>query len=223
MEIKAQKVFDLGTGIYTTNDVATILGLPQAKVRRWLKQYWNLQFGKMDFAFSDGNGRELVTNFYTLIEFYTFYQLREMGVSIAKIVYAHGFLEKLHKTHYPFATSKILTDGRTVLFTGEDGEVVHADETLQISIKEVLTPFFRKIDFNSEELAERFFPMGRDREVVIDPHRQFGQPVVGNTNILTETVFNLYRGGESSDFIARIYNLTEDQVKDAINYHRNAA
>lgn len=218
------KPFDLGTGIYTLPDVAAILGLPQAKVRRWLQEYWHAHFGKTNqISFSDGTGRELVTNFYTLIEFFTFYQLRAEGVSAQRIVKAHKILEEVLKTAYPFATSSILTDGKDVLFTGTVGDIIQADETLQITIKEVLAPFCRKIEFGQDALAKCFFPLGRDHDVLIDPHRQFGQPIVSGTNILTESIFNLYRGGESADFIGRIYDLTPRQVQDAITFHRNAA
>lgn len=126
-------------------DVAAILGLPQAKVRRWLCEYWNVHFGKADQTiFSDGTGRELITNFYTLIEFFTFYQLRDRGVTPQRIVKAHKILEDVFKTAYPFATSNILTDGKDVLFTGEVGDIIQANQTLQITITEILAPFCEK-------------------------------------------------------------------------------
>jgi uncharacterized protein (DUF433 family) len=218
------KAFSIGLGIYTIPDVAAILGLPQAKVRRWLNEYWNQQFNKPNQSiFSDGMGRELVTNFYTLIEFFTFYQLREEGVSAQKIVKAHGILEKVFNTSYPFATSNILTDGRGVLFTGEVGDIIRADETLQITIKDVFEPFCKKIEFNKDTLAQRFFPMGRASSIVIDPKRQFGQPTIINTNILAETIFDLFRGGESEEVIANLYQIKLHEVKDAITFYRKAA
>ncbi len=224
MNIDAQHIFGLGTGIYTIPDVAAILGLPQAKVRRWLHEYWNQQFGKPNQTiFSDGEGKELVTNFLTVIEFFTFYQLREEGISAQKIVKAHHVLEKVLNTKYPFAKSQILTDGKQVLFSGEVGEIIKADDSLQITIKEVFEPFCKKVDFNKDHLAARFFPMGKDNSVIIDPKRQFGQPVIADTNILTETIYGLFRGGESIDVIVKLYDLTPKQVDDAINYHRNAA
>jgi len=224
MTFDSHNILDIGTGIYTIPDVSSILGLPQNKVRRWLKEYWNTQFGKSDqYSFSDGAGRELVTNFFTLIEFFAFYQLREEGVSAQRIVKAHHVLEKALHTKYPFAKSSIYTDGKQVLFSGEVGEIIQADDSLQITIKEVFEPFCKKVDFNKDDLAERFFPMGKEHKIVIDPKRQFGQPVVGDTNILAETVYDLFRGGESIDVIVSLFNLTIDQVQDAINFHRSAA
>ncbi|WP_426292244.1 DUF433 domain-containing protein [Dyadobacter endophyticus] len=224
MPFEKQELIGIGTGIYTLADIATILGLPPAKVSRWMNEYWNLHFGKTaQSIFTNGAGRDRVTNFLTLIEFFTFYQLREEGVSAQKIVKAHNILEKTFQTRYPFAKSPIFTDGKAVLFSGEVGEIIRADETLQITIKEIFSPFCKKVDFNKNDLAERFFPMGRNHNVIIDPKRQFGQPVVGETNVLTETIFNLFKGGESVSMISRLYDLTLSQVNDAVDYHRSAA
>ncbi|NIJ51206.1 DUF433 domain-containing protein [Dyadobacter arcticus] len=218
-----QDIFGIGSGIYTIPDVSIILGLPPAKVRRWLNEYWNAQFGGSDKIFSEGLGKSLTTNFFTLIEFFTFYQLREEGVSTQKIVKAHKILEEVLGTKYPFAKSNILTDGKQILFTGQIGEIIRADETLQITIKHVFEPFCKKIDFNSHDLAERLYPMGKDHAIIIDPKRQFGQPLIGTTNILAETVYGLFQGGESIEVIVRLYDLSIAEVKDAINFYQNAA
>ncbi len=223
--LEANHVLDLGTGIYTIPDVAAILRLPIKKVRRWMNEYWNIKFGGLTQAkFSVGAGREEATNFYTLIEFFTFYQLRERGVTAQRIIRAHEALGNHLNVVYPFATSNIYTDGRSVFFQhSEISEIIHADETMQVVIKEVLDFFLKKIEFDGNRLAKRFFPLGKDHSVVIDPQRRFGQPVVGETNILTENLYRLYKGDESVETIASIYDLSAQQVEDAINFHRNAA
>lgn len=219
-----QNLIGVGTGIYTLPDIASILHLPTGKVRRWMHEYWQLRFSSSEKSeFSYGSGKELVTNFLTLIEFFTFYQLRQEGVSAQKIVKAHQILSKTFRTKYPFAKSNLLTDGEQVLFNGDAGDIIQADETLQINIKEAIEPFCKKVDFNEDDIVKRFYPMGKNHSIVIDPKRQFGQPVVGDTNVLAETVYNLYRGGESVDMITSLYALTIDQVNDVINYYRKAA
>lgn len=224
MTFDKNDIFDIGTGIYTIPDIASILRLPTVKVRRWMKEYWNEKFVKNGGSkFSKGDGKEEVTNFYTLIEFYTFYQLRLNGVSSANINKAHDVLSNLYKTKYPFAKSNILTDSKKVFFNHEDGELIEADKGLQITIKQVLEPFCKNIDFDLDSLATRFYPLGKNHNIVIDPQRQFGQPVIGDTNILTETIFDLHRAGESPKVIANIFELTSKQVKDAIDFHLKAA
>lgn len=223
MTINNNNIFGFGTGIYTTPEVAKILGLPRTKVKRWLKDYWTTKFSSAGIQYSDGEGIEQVTNFHTLIEFFTFYQLRERGVSAQKIVAAHHILAEVFNTQYPFATSNILTDGEKVIFEGSVGEIIKADKSLQMYITQVIEPFCERIEFDKNSLADRFFPMGKKHGVVIDPKRKFGQPVVGETNILTETVFSLFRAGEPVDIIANLYDLEVNQVEDAINFHTRLA
>jgi uncharacterized protein (DUF433 family) len=219
-----ESISDLGSGIYTLPDVATILRLPQEKVRRWMNGYWNAKFGQStQTAFSEGTGRERITNFLTLIEFFTFYQLRDAGVSTQRIIKAHQVLEMLLHMPYPFASSSILTDGRQVLFTGEAGAIIQADESLQITIAQVTSPFCKKIDFDNQTLAGRFFPVSRESSVVIDPERKFGQPIIDGTSILTQTIYNLHRGGEPVALICKLYDLAPGQVEDVIAFHRQAA
>jgi uncharacterized protein (DUF433 family) len=218
-------IISLGTGIYTMPDVAAILDLPLPKVRRWFRSYWAAQFGEStNTRFSEGEGRELVVNFHTLIEFYVFYCLRESGVSVQRIVNAHKILEERLKTPHPFATATILAEqGGRILFD-EIGQLIRADKSLQLVIRQFIEPFCRNIEFGSDKLAKTFYPLGRESSIVVDPRRRFGQPVISNTNITPDTVFGLHRAGESNEFIGRIYDLTAKQVADAIAYNsRNAA
>ena len=82
--------------------------------------------------------------------------------------------------------------------------------------------FFRNIDFDNELIASRFWPLGKDRNIVVDPMRQFGHPVIGSTNIYPETLFNLYKAGEPLEFIAFTYEIDLDHVRDAIEFCKAA-
>jgi uncharacterized protein (DUF433 family) len=207
----------LGAGIYSVPDVAFILRLPAAKVRRWMKEFWDSRLGdKYQTKYSWGAGRDRATNFYTLIEFYIFYQLRELDVNTRTIFTAHEDIAEQLKTPYPFASSKVLSDGKSILYTLDDGTVVNANKSKQIALKEIIESFCKKIEFSDTEVAERFWPLGKEKHIIVDPHHQFGQPVIENTNILAETIYNLYKAGESKDFLSRLYALEEKEIEDAI-------
>jgi len=206
----------LGAGIYSIPDVAFILKLPVAKVRRWMNELWDTRLVQHDHKYSWGEGREKATNFYTLIEFYVFYLLRESKVSTHKILIAHEDMSNQLNSPYPFASSKLLTDGKSILFTMSDGSIVNADRTKQTAFKEIIEIFCKKIEFSDSQIAERFYPLGKNSSIVVDPHHQFGQPVVFDTNILAETIFDLYQAGENTQFISHLYQLKEKEVKDAI-------
>lgn len=212
---------ELGTGIYSIPDVAFILGLPKGKVRRWMKEFWDGKLGNdYDNQYSWGTGRDKVTHFHTLIEFYVFYQLRALNISTKKIFIAHHAIAEQLKTAYPFASSKVLSDGKSILFTLDDGTIVNADYSKQAAFKEIIESFCKKIEFSKMEIAECFYPMGRDRHIIVDPHHQFGQPTIENTNILAETVSDLYNAGESTLFLSRLYKVPVTVIEDAISFFK---
>lgn len=207
----------LGYGIYTIPDAAFILGLPASKVRRWMNEFWDQRIGKeIDERYSWGEGRDKATNFYTLIEFYVFYQLREMNISTKKILSVHKEMREMLDTPYPFASAKVLTDGKSILFKMEDETIVHADRSRQIALKEIIESFCKKIEFSSSDMADRFYPIGKDKHIIVDPHHQFGQPIIEDTSILAETVYDFYKAGETVQFLIKLYNLSEVEVMDAI-------
>lgn len=211
----------VGEGVFLIRDVAEILLLPQSKVRFWLIEFWEGRFSK-DYRYSLGTKENRSVNFYTLIEFYTFYHLRSNGLSSQKIQKYHNQLSKELKTQYPFART-IHTDGKYLWYEAL-GELVKLDGKLQLDFKLLLLPFLRKIEFNSEGLAKKYYPLDNSKNVVVDPKHQFGQPTINGTNIKVSTIFNFYKGGESVKNICNLYDLTLKQVEDAIQYyHRTAA
>jgi uncharacterized protein (DUF433 family) len=205
------------SSIYSVEDIAAILHLPQPQVKRWLKEY---KLGKLGvYEAENDHSPDLVTDFYTLIEFYTFYQLRALGVMPGKINKARGVLSDMLHTPHPFATANILTDGRNVFFNAEVGQLIKADQTLQLFIQQVVEPFCKRIEFGDDSLPIWLYPMGRESSILIDPNRQSGRPVVGESNTLSKTVFDAFLKGNSVSALAERFNLTKKEVEDVIKFH----
>ncbi len=213
----------LGNGIYTIPDLALILQLPQHRVRRWLTDFFDQRLAGKEGSYSWGEGRDKATNFLTLVEFYVFYMLRDKKVSVNRILEAHAHMSKELKTEYPFASYKLLVNKNQILYGKDEETWVRADQSNQIVIHKMLEQFFKKIDFSEKDLAQRFWPMGKDHHIVVDPHHQFGQPVITGTNITAATIFSMYESGESTSTIGILYDLTEKQVEDAIFFCKRKA
>lgn len=206
-----------GTGVFSVQETALYLGLSNRKVNRWINEIWNTRIvTEQKETYSWGEGKFQSLNFLTLIEFYTFYQLRNHNISVNKIITAHKVIQEKLSTPYPFASSKILTDGCKVLFE-EDSSIIDAEPGLQTNIQGIILPFCTRIEFGNDLLAKRFWPKGTNVDVVIDPSHQFGQPTVPNTNILARQLYNLYKGGETPEFIASLYGITTKKVTDSIS------
>lgn len=200
-----------------------ILQLPQHRVRRWLVDFYDQRLAGENGAYSTGQGRERTTNFLTLIEFYVFYMLREHKIGAGKILQAHRHMSKQLKTRYPFASYQLLVNERQILYGVDEDTWVRADKSNQVVIHKLITDFFKKIDFSENELAQRFWPLGKDHHIVVDPHHQFGQPVIKGTNINAATLFSMYVSGEPIATIGILYDLTEAQVNDAITFCKRKA
>jgi len=142
-------------------------------------------------------------------------------------------MSKELNTPYPFA-SKIYIDNiideaskktkakRSIYY--EIGEcLIKTDRKRQFDIKQFLTSFLNKIEFNSSDVAERYFPLENSRTLVVDPRYQFGQPTITGTRIKAEIINEFYEGGESKENICKIYHLQIGQVEDAILYFKRSA
>lgn len=215
----------LGSGIYTIPDISRLLGIPQAKVRRYLNEYWDDRLGKklfnQTYSWSVDNKIKAV-NFYTLIELHTCFYLKELGVSTRKILQSREAIAKDLNIPYPFASAKLLTYGNKIWYRFEDS-IINADGSRQADFIEFIEDFANKIEFNSQKIAKRFWPAGRKSDVIVDPHHQFGQPVLKGTNINAEVIFSMYESGESVTAISILYDLTAKQVNDAVSFYKKPA
>ena len=205
------------SGTYSIEDIATILNLPEAQGKQWLREYMKGHVA----ADEPASEPTVAANFHTLIEFYTFYQLRAQGVWPSRINNAREILSDILHTDYPFATANILTDGRNVFYNAEVGELIQADQTLQLTIQQVVEPFCKRIEFGDDSLATKLYPLGREASIQIDPARQAGRPVVGDTEVLSQSVFDFFLHGNSVASVAERFNLTEKEVEDVIVFHEN--
>lgn len=226
-ELQFENQTQIGFGIYTVPDLAQILNLKYYKVQRVLNEYWDRRFyrklGKM-YSWSDGKSKAV--SFHTLVEFYTFFQLRESGVKTAKILSAHQELSEIFETPFPFATSKILkgikVNGKNIAFQFNHEQIMDINMTKQLNL-EFIKVFLNKLEFDESDLAERLWPLGKDKYIVVDPQHQFGQPTIRDTNILPSTIYRMYQAKEPIPFIAATYNISENAVNDAISYCKEAA
>lgn len=205
----------LGEGIYTAADAARIFRIPYPKAQYWFKYYAkNKLYKSIGFRYYFEVRDIVAVNFLSLIEMYIFYSLKDEDISIHEIIRIHKNMAEHLKTPYPFASKDISILGKNVFF---GSELTNA-KNLQTTLSDFLAPLVKKIEFGDQRMAKKFYPLGTSRSVVVNPDNQFGQPVIDGTNILAETIYDYHLGGESIDFIAKLYNLDTKNVEDAIAF-----
>lgn len=208
---------ELGKGMYTIPDASLILNLPKEKVRRWIKKYWEIDFvtsAGLKAEYTWGDRRDKAFNFYTLIEIIAIHSFREIGVTFPRIKKARAKLARILETNFPFAHAELISDGKRI-FLEHDKTLLELDEEQQFVFYQIVAPYCKKIDFQDKtRLARRFWPLGKDHQIIVDPNHHFGQPVIKGTNISVYTLINMLKAGESPEFVASLYELSDQSIRD---------
>ncbi len=218
----------LGEGIFTIRDASIILNLSPSLVRRWIQTYWENKFLNdnviKDSNYVWGEKREKGFNFCVLVEIIAVHSFKQIGVSFNKIKLAHTQLIKILSTQYPFASSKLMSDGGEIFWDYNENTLIKLDQSLQFSFKKIIEPFCKKLEFNDKTtLAQRYWPLGKERAIVVDPHHCFGQPSVAGTNINVDSISQLLQAGETIESISTMYNIRETEIKDVISFQHKIA
>jgi uncharacterized protein (DUF433 family) len=95
---------------------------------------------------------------------------------------------------------------RLQLVVVRNGQLVLADSAER---------FRSAVDY-SDGVAGHLKPQARTPHVVMDPTRAFGQPAI--RNVRTDALAEDYRAGTSAEELADLYDLSRQQVDEALRY-----
>tara|TARA_R110000744_G_scaffold265698_2_gene379765 strand:+ start:69 stop:740 length:672 start_codon:yes stop_codon:yes gene_type:complete len=215
----------IGSGIYTASEIASILRVPYRKVYTWMNKYWDGKIGK-EFGSKyswDINGTRAVS-FHTFIEFYVMMRFSEAGVKPKQVLAAHTELSKMYSTAFPFARKEVLkgirSDGKHIFLKTIKG-TIELDGTKQLNL-DLIDMFFINLEFDKDNLASRFWPIGKEKSILVDPNRRFGHPVIDGKNIFPEIIYNHHKAGDPIAYIAHVYQISEEEVNHALEYCKAA-
>ena len=220
----------LSAGAYTLPDAARLLRLPLPRLRSWVRGALLAEaegpvrrFPAGPFE-TRGEGKDRHFGFHTLIELFTIAQLRGHGVKMATLQAGRRELEERFDTAHPFALRGLLTDGKRLLKELGDEALLELGSGGQTAFESVLDPFCHRLDFDTAtQLATRFYPAGRTVSILVDPRQSFGRPVIAGTNITTESIATLMRGGESVEAVASDFRVAASDVEAAWRFEDRVA
>lgn len=220
-----------GGGIYTLAFAARILGVQAAKLRRWVEGYSYLIHGEKHrpsaqppIVRSSLPRLENVTalSFLELVELGVVHSLVGSGVSLQHIRLAHKAAAQVFKTTHPFAMKKIYTDGKKVIshppFPTKSSDFIELtkNRNLQLQFGAIVAPFLEKVEYSSRtDEAHRYWPLGENHLVVLDPLLAFGAPTIAGTRLRTASIVRHARV-ESVKSAMSTFGILKDQVEAAI-------
>lgn len=214
----------LGKGIYSIAYASRLTRIHEkihpAKINRWVKGYK----GKNPILTVD---YDPINGFYSLsfldlIELFFINAFRKHGVSLKTIKNAYTKAQKLLQSNHPFSTFKFKTDGAKIL--AELGEVELMDLlTHQLVIMKIVDPFLIDVLEFDNDIVQRWWPLGKNKQVVLDPERNFGKPIVDREGVPVEVLGRAYKAEQSIESVASWFEVSNESVKDAVEYYYKLA
>lgn len=223
----------IGIGLYTIPESARLAGVDPRKVRRWVEGYRVIRHGQPQRYQAVWNAElELINGFRSLsfldlIEIRFVDAFRKAGVRWKVIrEAAEKAMGLLHEDH-PFSTKRFRSDGKTIFAEIEKtlgGRGLLDLPRGQFSFEEILSDrLYVSLEFSDEDMVRRWWPMGKERQVVLDPERSFGKPIVAREGIPTSILASAYRAEKSISRVARWYEVEEESARDAVEYEEKLA
>jgi hypothetical protein len=119
------------------------------------------------------------------------------GVTWGTLRRAHDIAKQRYATEHPFCTRQFATDGCQIVEIARRDGRLEWEETAprQTIFPPVVAPFLKELEFAKAGELVRWWPLGIQRRVVLDPVRQFGQPIVSEAGVRTEVLFLAVKAG----------------------------
>jgi len=220
----------IGQGLYTVAEASRLTRVSQSRIRRWMRGYTFVRRGETgasppvvhsDFGPIDDT---LVLSFLDLQEIRFVDAFIGRGVSWQTLRLAAERAHQFVASDHPFATGKFWTDGRGVLVVlgrERDPQLLNIVSN-QTAFKAIVGPYLSQLDFSETSEAERWWPLGKNRRVLLDPQRSFGQAIV-KEGVPTLVLHRAVRAEGSEIRVARWYAVDEVSVGDAVEFEDRLA
>ena len=167
-----------------------------------------------------------VLSFRDLIEVMFVAAFRERGISLQTIRRLIGRAIEEIETSHPLSSPAFKTDGnfiRAEVVTSDERRICFDLATGQYLLEIVFDRLRQVIEYSDILTAARWWPIGKDRKVVVDPAIRFGEPIDVERGVPTVILANAYKAEQSYGAVSHWYGVTEGAVRDAVEYERRVA
>jgi len=169
------------------------------------------------------SGRELLITFEDLVSMRVIAVLRSLGVSWLKIRRAEQWMR--NKTGYrrPFAIERVWTETEDIFAEFPEGFIA-ASRRGQLAFVELFGQYLQPVEdmsfvrHNGVSVAATWTT---HEDVMMNPKIQFGEPCIVGTRMRTRVLWQMWNGGDSTEYLTRAFNLSMPQVEHALEWeHR---
>lgn len=221
----------LGIGIYTVREAALLTGVSSEAIKRWLWGYrhkstdritrheplWVSQIPTVDDVKALG--------FRDLIEIKFVAHFRERGISLQSIRKTIDRATELLAQSYPLSSVRFKSRGGSIfaeVLEEHERKLVFDLYTGQLLLSFMWDKLYDALEYSEFEELARWYPLGKNRRVVVDPKRSFGRPI-SLEGVPTAILASSLRTEKTIEKVAYWYRVDPDSVRDADEYERMLA
>lgn len=204
--------------LYSFAEADRIAKVPRSTSRRWLKGYhfWYEDERHDMPPITPRRVEQDGVTFVDLIEVATIGKLRRRGFSLKRVRQINAYCRVYLQEPRPLVTQKFKVAGKDIFLNTDFDVLVNVGyEAGLMAWREVLEPFLEDVEYENE-LARRWWPLGKDHTVVVDPDYGFGLPVVEGIGVRTEIIAERHVAGDSVEEITYDFGVTPEQIEDAL-------
>jgi len=214
---------------YQLAEAARYVRLAPATLRSWvIGRKYPVQTGRGFFEpllrAADGTGH--VLSFNNLIEAHVLRALRtDHSVSIRSVREALDYAERQYGIDRLLLRSELATNAGE-LFLDRYGELVNLSKSGQIAMRKLLEAYLSRVEWE-KSFPVRLYPflsaeLVDGRPIAIDPAIAFGRPIIVSRSISTAVIAKRIDAGESVSEVASDYELSTQEIEEAVLYERAA-
>jgi uncharacterized protein (DUF433 family) len=223
----------LGIGLYTVPEASRLTGISSARLRRWLRGYtlgadeacavsepvWRRQIPEIDGTLGLG--------FLDLMEARFVDAFCAASVPWRVIRLCAERAREITGADHPFSSRRFRTDGRSIFAEVVDqaGEKQLLDGAKnQLAFGRVIGPsLYAGVEFSVDDVPARWWPIGRQETVVLDPARSFGQPIVNDGGVPTAVLVDAVEAEGSVVKVALLFQVPRRSVRAALRFEKRLA
>jgi uncharacterized protein (DUF433 family) len=212
----------IGIGLYTPAEASRLLGVPSGKIIRWLRGHrvGDQGYSQLWRPEIDLGDDRVYLGFRDLMEIRVADAFISRGLSAQKVRRAIELAREMIGEERPLSTARFRTDGRTVFLQlkKEDGSDEMVDLFLsQHVFRDIIEPSLKNIEF-VDGIPSRWWPRGKQANVVVDPQRSFGQPIEAESNVPTAVLAAAAEAEGSVEAAARMWSVSPASIRKSIEF-----
>jgi uncharacterized protein (DUF433 family) len=210
--------------MYSFTEVAHLSHVSVSTVRNWLLGYTTTK-GEVEPLFKGHPEEEKACSFLQLIEIVVAAKFRKAEHKSFRLVrQAYDNARRLYKLDYPFASMELKAiGGHIVHILRVPGASLQAiDQPEQFTLPDLVQETLAQIEYEYD-LAARWWPVGTEVPIVVDPQISGGLPVIKGRGITVEAIHKRFKANQKMEFIARDFALKVGIVEEAIRYAEKVA